>query len=1034
MIYWVPRWSQIDSSKHLGTDEDTAPLRLNAPVLIPKGLEFNIARRSRIYFRFFVGVFIVLFAYTLIRTIWSYNYPQPDMPLNEDGIVSTQLPREMERHGLRAGDKVRLQNEEVALPGKSSRLESIGRDFPKLYSIVRKTSGNTETTIPLYWYEVKRWPLFEVTASATLTPLSADLIDTWPAQNLQLKTVNGKEIIDGVQAKTGLANVRSASLALTFFSESENAEIIVVTTPLSWTNYWALLAIGTLLGLLGLFVVWMKPLATSSWAFAAFCIGFAVFSFARAIPYEYRLWFESYFYFAALCALPTFIAIMLFSFTSLRLFLHEPASKLVGVCALTTSLFVAMIAANTTRSVDTVDGIGGPTTVFLALIFVPVLFWLSTFSPRWRPSRPQHYLAFVAAFSVELAASGILLYPEEARRGLLGEPLFIGWVVYLTGSIPAILPIDYILAFRGIKLSSEERIRSKVMRFASLLGFFPIGLYVLMRTFMGENVAELRILAECSVLFFPAVIGFSLINLNMLQINRLILRTSIALGMSTFLVVVFYALVIFIWPILDARLPPSAIWLKAACVAALVIFGIFLHRISMKLLAIRFSSDLPDETSFFDQIHDESARLKNAYDLDALISKRTCHILKIKHLGLVLYQPILSNADAMATNSEDTDLLDHEEGNYLLDLLERNRSPLFRVSLSEQLDSLPINARAHQALLKIRAEVAIPLFDESEVVGALVAGEKTDSGLFSPEEFEFLERLAKRLESTVTRVIRDSVVASGIRIIDMFPAAPEKIGSYTVERSLAQGGMSFVYVATEGRNRYAIKVANHKVQSDPIMLERFHREAKVLSRLHHKNIVPIVDFGWVNKEPYIVVEYYPHGSLKVLLRKRGVLSEEEVLDCIRQASSGLSKALSEGIVHRDVKPHNLYMTENGTLKVADFGISRIADEETITDSQEILGTMPYISPEQFAGERGDWLSDQYALGVTAFELLCGSRPYEGSTMEAQMLHKVSGSVPSIQTLRPEISLKTSLIVARMLAKNPKDRFSSYDELVKNLST
>jgi serine/threonine-protein kinase len=254
-------------------------------------------------------------------------------------------------------------------------------------------------------------------------------------------------------------------------------------------------------------------------------------------------------------------------------------------------------------------------------------------------------------------------------------------------------------------------------------------------------------------------------------------------------------------------------------------------------------------------------------------------------------------------------------------------------------------------------------------------------------------------------------------------------GRYTVVRKLGAGGMANVYLAEDqelGR-RVAIKILNERHANDDQFVERFRREAKNAAALSHPNIVSIYDRGEAEGTYYIAMEYIDGRSLKELIVTRGPAPLTVAVEYARQILSALRFAHRHGIVHRDIKPHNVLVDAEGRVKVTDFGIAR-AGTSQMTEAGSIVGTAQYLSPEQARGTSVDQRSDLYSLGIVLYELLTGAVPFNGDTpVEIAMKHL--SSVPEPPSVRrSEIPRDLDLIVMRALAKDPEDRYQSADEM------
>jgi serine/threonine-protein kinase len=254
-------------------------------------------------------------------------------------------------------------------------------------------------------------------------------------------------------------------------------------------------------------------------------------------------------------------------------------------------------------------------------------------------------------------------------------------------------------------------------------------------------------------------------------------------------------------------------------------------------------------------------------------------------------------------------------------------------------------------------------------------------------------------------------------------------GRYTVVRKLGAGGMANVYLAEDqelGR-RVAIKILNERHANDEQFVERFRREAKNAAALSHPNIVSIYDRGEAEGTYYIAMEYIDGRSLKELVVSRGPAPLTVAVEYARQVLSALRFAHRHGIVHRDIKPHNVMVDAEGRVKVTDFGIAR-AGTSQMTEAGSIVGTAQYLSPEQARGTNVDQRSDVYSLGIVLYELLTGTVPFNGDTpVEIAMKHLSTIAEPP-SAKRADIPRDLDLIVMRALAKDPDDRYQSAEEM------
>jgi eukaryotic-like serine/threonine-protein kinase len=258
-------------------------------------------------------------------------------------------------------------------------------------------------------------------------------------------------------------------------------------------------------------------------------------------------------------------------------------------------------------------------------------------------------------------------------------------------------------------------------------------------------------------------------------------------------------------------------------------------------------------------------------------------------------------------------------------------------------------------------------------------------------------------------------------------------GRYRIQRKLGAGGMADVYLAEDqelGR-RVAIKILNSRHGNDDQFIERFRREAKNAAALNHPNIVSIYDRGEAEDTYYIAMEFLDGRTLKELIVSRGAAPINVTVEYARQILSALRFAHRHGIVHRDIKPHNVLVDAEGRVKVTDFGIAR-AGTSQMTETGSIVGTAQYLSPEQARGGEVDPRSDLYSLGIVLYELLTGKTPFDGETpVEIAMKHLSTTPKPPSK-LRPDIPRELDMVVLRALAKNPDDRYQTADEMEADL--
>ena len=258
---------------------------------------------------------------------------------------------------------------------------------------------------------------------------------------------------------------------------------------------------------------------------------------------------------------------------------------------------------------------------------------------------------------------------------------------------------------------------------------------------------------------------------------------------------------------------------------------------------------------------------------------------------------------------------------------------------------------------------------------------------------------------------------------------------YRGARLIAHGGMGEIFLATDevlGRE-VAVKVLAERYAQDESLRERFKREALAAARLSgNHNIVTIFDVGEHDGRPIIVMEYLAGGSLEQRIAGAKPVETAQILDWLAEAAAALDAAHEAGIVHRDVKPGNLLLDDRDHVKVADFGIASAAGMDSFTQTGTILGTAGYLSPEQARGERATAASDRYALGIVAWELLTGRRPFQSETATVEALAHVNAPVPSVHAANWAVPASLDAVFERALAKDPAARYAHASEFVAEL--
>jgi eukaryotic-like serine/threonine-protein kinase len=266
-------------------------------------------------------------------------------------------------------------------------------------------------------------------------------------------------------------------------------------------------------------------------------------------------------------------------------------------------------------------------------------------------------------------------------------------------------------------------------------------------------------------------------------------------------------------------------------------------------------------------------------------------------------------------------------------------------------------------------------------------------------------------------------------------AGLDVLGRYHVEDVLGGGGMALVYRARDEEldRPVAIKLLADNLAADEAFRKRFLREARLAAQLAHPNVVQVYDSGEADGRPYIVMEYVEGETLADLLSRQGRLPPAEAVELALQVCSGLEHAHQAGLVHRDIKPQNLLIRGDGTVKIVDFGIARSARGTRLTETGSVLGTAAYLAPEQAAGEEVTPAADVYAVGVVLYELLAGRTPRTAESLTQLILTGQEQPIPALRELAPDVPEALEDLIMRCLARIPEYRPPSAGTLAASLS-
>ena len=257
---------------------------------------------------------------------------------------------------------------------------------------------------------------------------------------------------------------------------------------------------------------------------------------------------------------------------------------------------------------------------------------------------------------------------------------------------------------------------------------------------------------------------------------------------------------------------------------------------------------------------------------------------------------------------------------------------------------------------------------------------------------------------------------------------------YKIIRSIGEGGMANVYLAWDTilEREVAVKILRGELADDEKFIRRFQREANSASSLKHPNIVEMYDVGEDNGKYFIVMEYVDGKTVKSLIKKRGALNLNEAVDIMLQLTSGIACAHDSYIIHRDIKPQNVLILEDGRVKITDFGIAMALNQNELTQTNSVMGSVHYLPPEQANGSGSTIKSDIYSLGILMFELFTGHVPFKGDNAVEIAIKHMKEPIPSVCKINPNIPQSIENIILKACAKNPKNRYDSVRDMHNDL--
>ena len=324
---------------------------------------------------------------------------------------------------------------------------------------------------------------------------------------------------------------------------------------------------------------------------------------------------------------------------------------------------------------------------------------------------------------------------------------------------------------------------------------------------------------------------------------------------------------------------------------------------------------------------------------------------------------------------------------------------------------------------------------EGDIVGemAILTGElrsahvdaETDMQVWriTRDQFDVISELHPELRLILTEIIADRLRSRKL-------TAERTIGKYVVTDILGQGGFSIVYKGIHaGLNMpVAVKMMKHDLAMDGDFLSKFHSEARTIAGFNHENIIKVYDFEELFRTVFIIMELVEGETIKDMLAREKNLPFRRIIDLLLQICSGLAYAHSHDIIHRDIKSANMYVRNNGQLKILDFGLSAPPGTENI----DFLGSVPYMSPEEIEGQAVDQRADIYSLGITAYEMVTGQRPFpEDDLMKLSEMH-LNEDIPDPAELRPDVPEELRRFIFKACARNPEHRYRNIKEVIEIL--
>lgn len=749
------------------------------------------------------------------------------------------------------------------------------------------------------------------------------------------------------------------------------APVEFVVWKVDWSRVALIYFSGLAIGLLGLLVIYLQPGTYSARGFLLFCMGVALFSFLRSIPPIFRSPTDGWTFSVMMALLPMACAVFLVTFSPLRLVFNRPAIVAGGVLIWGAALFV----------LNQIDHPG---------------------------------------FS----------YFGGGRSMML-------WILTMLVLIVVPLPADYLMRWAGVPVGAMDRQRGETIRLATLVAFLPLALQTIYQEVTKHHG---WVWVDLCTLLFPIIVAFAVLRRGLLVIDEIVLHGLFLLLLSAGVGLVYsgsMGLLSYLAPRIDI--------FGSGSFQGFLLGALTFSAGGVQLASRRWVSEhlnrLPQKyETLLGGAEEQTLTFIDPMPFCGEMSESVASVTGGAPVKIFLCTPdrpghwwLAARTGKSAPGPRSGIIAP------ALNLTAEEKGMIARDVLLDELIFAPRRDELAAAFRELGASLLFPMLYGTEVWGVMAVGDRPNLKPLRPSEQAALKRVVQqtaiRMREASRRIVlqRQNRRLSRPRIAELYPDHPPRIGSYRIDRTLGRGGMAVVFRGWREGRPYALKVPNLTVQGDMTMMRRFAHEARTLRRLRHPHIITVDEVGDEAGEPWIAMEYLPMGTLADHLKREGKVPEDLARTIMRQVALGLAAAQAEDVIHRDIKPQNIFFVSFDTVKVGDFGLAKVGDMTTLTTITKLMGTPGYIAPEIWENKPADWAADQYALGVTFYEALAGEKPFQSDSMIGLMKSHIFMPPPDIRTKDDSISNATAALVNRILAKDPDDRFRSYAELVAALA-